>query len=255
MFKEIRVLNKEKNIVRITTADERWYAKPVIDVDTGLPVFKYIPSVTWIADYYPKGIGFYKWLAEKGWDESQAIKESAGTRGTKIHKAIDYLEENNNFPIDTVLEGEPMTTDEIDAVMSFASWWDAEQPELLAKELTVFGDDYAGTLDRIYRMAGRIYIVDFKTSQQIWESMRIQVSAYSHSEIDYKSLKITDDEWTKRGLATLQVGYRLNKARYKFTEQEDKFELFKTAQTIWKNENPDAKVKEKDYPLTIILKK
>ena len=33
-----------------------------------------------IAGHYPKGIAFYKWLAEKGWDESQALKSAAGDK-------------------------------------------------------------------------------------------------------------------------------------------------------------------------------
>jgi hypothetical protein len=255
MHKEIRVVDEAKNIVRITTVDERWYSMPGTNEVTGLPEFKFLPSSTWIADSYPKGIGFYKWLAEKGWDEAKALKESAGTRGTKVHRALDYLEENGVFPIDTILEGEPMATDELECIMSFAAWHEKEQPQLLAKEMTVFGDDYAGTLDRIYRIDGRVWVVDFKTSQYIWESMKLQISSYSHAHIDIKALGITEDEWASRGLAVLQVGYRMNKNRYKFTEIEDKYELFKVARIIWENENKNASVQEKDFPLIIKLKK
>jgi hypothetical protein len=119
--------------------------------------------------------------------------------------------------------------------------------------MTVFGEDYAGTLDRIYEIEGRIWIVDLKTSQQVWEEHKLQISAYSHADIDFVKLGISQEKWDKRGLAVLQLGYRLNKAGFKFTEIEDKYNLFRMARAIWDNENPEAKPKQKDYPLTIKL--
>jgi hypothetical protein len=37
---------------------------------------------------YPKGIEYFKWLAEHGWDEAEQIKREAGTKGDKVHQAI-----------------------------------------------------------------------------------------------------------------------------------------------------------------------
>jgi hypothetical protein len=255
MLKEIKTIDVEKGIVRITTQDERWYSKPEVNPSTGLSEFRHYPSSTWICDYYPKGIGFYKWLAQNGWDEAQTKKEEAGDRGSRVHQATEYLEDNGHFPIDTVLEAGELGADELEAVMAFVRWWTENRPQLLAKELTVFGNGYAGTLDRIYRIFGKIWIVDLKTSQDIWESMKLQISSYSHADIDYKALGITDEEWAGRKLAVLQLGYRKNRARFKFTEIDDKFELFELAMKIWANENPDAKIKQRDFPLTITLPK
>ena len=260
MNKEIKVIDEEKQIVRVTTIDERWYSRPEVNKETGLHEFAYYPSSTWIAGYYPKGIAFYKWLAGKGWDEAEAIKSAAGNRGSKVHQATEYLEETRALPIDMAFTNnetgqlEVLSTEEINCIQSFATWINAQEPELLAKEMTVFGDGYAGTLDRIYRIKGVIWIVDLKTSQYIWEEMKLQISSYSHAKIDYAKLGITDEEWKSRKLAVLQLGYRLNKVNVKFTEIEDKFDLFKVAMMIWANENHDAKPKQRDYPLIIKLK-
>lgn len=259
MNKEIKTIDESKQIIRITTIDERWYAKPNENSATGLPEFKYFPSATWIAGHYPKGVPFYKWLAQNGWNESQAIKESAGRRGTMVHKASEILEAAGELPISTVFddgEGNPihLGPDELDGILSFQKWHDETNPKLVANEMTVFGDDYAGTLDRIYEINGRIWVVDLKTSQDIWEEQKLQVSAYSHSNIDLVKLGIDEEKWKNRGLAILQLGYRRNKAGWKFTEIEDKYNLFRMARAIWDNENPDAKPKQKDYPLTIKLK-
>lgn len=257
MRKEIRAIDEKAGVIRISTLDERWYSKPGINKATGLPEFKFYPSSTWIAGHYPKGVQFYKWLAQHGWDESQAIKESAGRRGTMVHKGTEILEQTGELPISTVFEDPEngssmeMGAEELEGVFSFKRWHDAEKPQLLASEMTVFGDDYAGTLDNIYRIDGRIWIVDKKTSQYIWKEHRAQIASYSHADIDYEVLGITKEEWSKRGLAVLQLGYKLNKNGYKFTEIEDAYDLFKLAKAIWVKENPDAKPKQREYPLTI----
>ena len=91
MKKLIRDVDEKRGIVQITTYDERWYAHEVKDPITGIPTVIFVPSVTWVAESYPKGIAFYKWLADKGWDEAEAIKEAAGDKGSKVHHAIEDL--------------------------------------------------------------------------------------------------------------------------------------------------------------------
>jgi len=257
MHKEIKIINKEKGILRITCLDERWYSKAGENPETKLPEYQFFPSSTWIASHYPKGIAFYKWLADKGWNDAEAIKNAAGNKGSKVHQAIELLEKVGELPIETVFAnsdtgvGEQLATGELDCIFTFTTWHDETKPELIANEMTVFGSNYAGTLDRIYRINGQIYVVDLKTSQQIWEEYKLQVSSYNHASIDYELLGLNEEEWNSRKMAILQVGYRLNKAGWKFTEIEDKFYLFKMAYAIWENENPNTKPKQRDYPLTL----
>jgi hypothetical protein len=53
-----------------------------------------VPSVTWISGFWPKGIGFYKWLADKGWDEAEAAKQAAGDKNEKsLTYALEKLKE------------------------------------------------------------------------------------------------------------------------------------------------------------------
>jgi hypothetical protein len=75
---------------QITVADKRWYMKPAKDAETGLPIYLPVPSVTWIAGFWPQGIHFYKWLAEKGWDEAEAIKAAAGDKGSAVHGLVHH---------------------------------------------------------------------------------------------------------------------------------------------------------------------
>ncbi len=45
MKKEIREIKKKngEKILQITTYDERWYAKEILDPETGLPSYKFYP--------------------------------------------------------------------------------------------------------------------------------------------------------------------------------------------------------------------
>jgi len=247
MKKEIREV--KNGVLQITTYDERWYARQSVDKVTGLPVYEFVPSVTWIAEHYPKGIGFYKWLANKGWDEAEAIKEAAADKGSKVHRAICDLIDSKVVKIDSKYRNsateqeEELTLEEYGAILSFAEWFKETQPTILERELVVWGDGYAGTVDLVCAIKNEVWVVDFKTSQQIWPSHELQVSAYKHALEDSAKYK----------LAILQLGYRLNKKKYKFTKLEDKFDLFLAAKKIWANETNGTMPKQKDYPLEIKL--
>ena len=231
------------NIIQITTLDERWY----YDKKTGL----YYPSSSWISGYYPKGIAFYKWLADKGWSEAESIKASAGNRGSKVHQALEFYENNGSIKMNDEFLNErgvpeELTVEEWECIMAFDLWHKETNPELLMNEDVVLNEEhgYAGTLDRLYKINGEIWVVDFKTSQYIWPEHEIQVSSYKHAVKNHKVDK----------QAVLQLGYKRNKKGYKFTEIEDKFDLFLHAKAIWAHENPEAKPKQRDYPTQLILK-
>src|SRR5258708_7684341 len=113
MKKIIRETDEERGIVQITVADERWYTKPGNHPESGMPIYyEPVPSVTWICGYWPKGIGFYRWLAEKGWDEAEAIKVAAGDKGSRVHLAIEMILSGEEFRIDTKVQDKGRSTEQ-----------------------------------------------------------------------------------------------------------------------------------------------
>lgn len=261
-IKEIITIDGKK-VCRITTPDERWYGEETMNEKTGLPEIQWKPSSTWIKSYYYTSPYLIKWIADKGLTEAERIKKEAGLKGDKIHQATEEIDKGAEIKIDEKFlnketgEMEELTGEEIEAILSYRDYIDKIKPELLANEMTVFAERYAGTLDRIYAIGfvkegvRQIWIVDIKSSQSIWKDMSIQVSSYSHAKIDYEAMGITDEEWKNRRLAILQVGYRKNKNRYKFTEIPDRYDLFEIAYKTWQEENPDAKPFQRDYPLVL----
>lgn len=231
----------DANTIRITTPNERWYRK--------LGEIKWRPSSTWICEFLPKGIGFYKWLAEKGWDEAIAIREAAGNRGSRVHHAIEELICGNIIGIEDVFPDSNnmqagLDVEEWECVMSFHSWWMEAKPRLIAKEQIVFNDKewYAGTLDLICEIGEKRWIVDFKTSQNIYLSHEVQISSYRHCD------GIVVDK-----IGILQLGYRRNKKGWKFTEIQDNFNLFLAAKVLWAEENENKQPLQKDFPRKLSL--
>lgn len=247
MKREIKIVDAENNIIQYTFEDERWYL-----VDG-----KYLPSVSWIASYYPKGIEFQKWLANEGWEGADAKKRTAGEKGSRVHKAIEHLIKGNKITHDAKFSanGEPeqeITAEEYGAIISFARWAEAERPRFLLTETTVCSKKYgyAGTVDAVAMIGDEVYILDWKTSKNIYPSMEIQIAAYREAfrEMGY--------EWAEMAkIAILQVGYDRNKAGYKFTEipLNGTFETFLATRNIWEREAREKQPKQRDYPSEVEL--
>ena len=194
---------------------------------------------------------FYKWLASKGWDEAQAIRNAAGDKGSKVHNAIDLLISGNDIEMSTPFKNpsneqyEELNVDEWETLMSFVSWWKEAKPVKIASEQAIFNDkyNYAGTMDLLCRIGEEVWLIDFKTSQHVWAEHELQISSYKHC-LGQKIDK----------LGILQIGYKMNKRRYKLNEIDDKFDLFLAARQIWEHENKNVSVKQKDYPVKLSLK-
>lgn len=276
MKKIVREVDEKLGIVQVTTADERWYIKQVTNPATKLPELLYVPSVTWIANFYPKGEGFMRWYAEHGYDEAQALKQAAGIRGSKVHEAISAILRCEEVRIDSKFinpeteQEEELTLEEVDAIVSYVNWrkeMEADYAiEVVAFDVTVFSEKhgYAGSIDVILRLTPKPegknpmkltgptpFIIDFKTSQDVYPAYELQLSAYREPLLSGEFFIEGFRDVADIRLAILQIGYRRNKAGYKWNIIEPKFSLFLAARQIWQNECNGAKPKQKDYPIVI----
>lgn len=242
-YKELKTV-AGKSMVQITTLDERWYMNDKKEIK---------PSTTWICSYYPKGVAYYKWLAEHGWDEAESLKKEAGEKGSKIHQIIDKLIDGKTIKMDdkfinnSTKLAEELLVEEWEAIMSFKLWFDETKPEIVDNEFITEAKDYAGTVDILYKdKDGKYHLLDIKSSQYIWKSSELQVSAYKKSVEDEQNIKIDFVE-------ILQVGYRRNKAGYKLTIIDNLYDLFRNTYAIWHDANKDISPKQKDYPMELKL--
>lgn len=269
MKKEIRVVEEKQGLVRVTTTDERWYAKVVSDPADGLPTFAFLPSVTWILSVFPK-LGLMKLRDELGADELEMLKKLGGERGSKVHEACSAIIEGKEVRLDskfinpnTQVE-EELTADEARYIMAFVAWVKAEEPEFLVWDKTIYSEKhgYAGTLDFIARLPKRenaIYLVDIKTSKVIGTDYAMQVSSYKEPIVNLENDLGLVEYLGDMKLAILQLGTKPLKsdpAEYKFKEVDDCFDLFLATRKVWadvyETQIKDHKgASQKDYPLVL----
>jgi hypothetical protein len=187
-----------------------------------------LPSVTGILQYYPKGTGFFKWLALNGWDESERIKEEAGKRGGNVHKVIEeYLTIPNIKTEELDLMLKQIGSIEGDLLKQFIKWWEefnkTHKVKIISLEISGINKEigYVGTIDLVMEIDGELWITDFKTSSQIYKSHTLQLSAYKH-------LGYPDN--TKLALIHIKNGVR-------FIEVKDEFDIFLAVKKIHDFEN------------------
>lgn len=251
MKKDIKIIDKDKGMVRVTMAGERFYIRTEYD-EENLPFVLARPSSTWIASYYYTSPYLIKWLQEKGITESERIKNEAGDKGSRIHKTIDMWLEGKEITIDTKIPNEELGIDEEltpednEAFKSFLDFYKEVKPKILAHNYTVWHEKYAGTIDILCEINGEVGILDIKTGQGVYTEHKLQLSSYKWASQKPEEIK---------KLWILQVGYRYNKWKWKLTEVEDKIKLFGNAYDTWLEENTDkdgklATPKYIEYPIT-----
>lgn len=259
MEKTIRVVDEARQIVQVTTLDERWYAFQEKS-SAGLPVWVFEPSVTFITHYYPKGAGYEKWLADKGYTQAEIIKTEAGDRGTIVHHACEKLITTGVLDMKEKIKDRDgnereMTPDEYYCAINFRDWYIAAgRPpvrkigDVLGVEYTVRSKKYgyAGTLDYLFQVGDELHLYDLKTSKDVYTSHELQLAALKQA--------LSENGLEVNKTFILQVGYTRNKTQhYKVTEVNTDFSLFLSTKSIWANENNGVKPFQRDYPLSITI--
>lgn len=125
------------------------------------------------------------WLA----DRHNAVRDDAGSRGTKLHEAAEHREKFG--------PGGTVDNDAAPFFDAYVNWADRAKPEILAAEMTVVSRKWgmAGTLDNLMRfgddselpkalehLRGKVLLVDKKTSRSVDYTQAWQVNGYSLCE-------------------------------------------------------------------------
>jgi len=160
---------------RIDIFDERWYIKKHI---------RY-PSVTFVqgTEIHPR---LLKWSIEHGTNTYYILEEKQEI-GSTMHHYIQILIEEGKV----TFENRPPNTKESRAfeawkrVMSFNNFYQDtfKHHTVLGVEETVYNEEImvAGTLDAKTELAGKVHIWDWKSSKDIQEHHKQQVSTYAYT--------------------------------------------------------------------------
>lgn len=135
-----------------------------------------LPSVTTLMK--PLSEDFYDGI-------SPEVLDRAAKRGTAIHNAVENFAQ---FGI------EDITPEYAGYFRAFLSWWKARKPEPLAKEHRVYHKVllYAGTVDLICEIKGRLTLVDYKSSASVNSKLcGVQLEGYDRA-LESHGIKVDD---------------------------------------------------------------
>lgn len=237
------IFKKKYRIELAKTLTGHWYHVFLIlksGKEKNIGVF---PSSTTILNAYPQSQFLTKWIADNGWNEAQRIKGEAGERGTRIHAACDILEEGGT------LREEDYSLDEWYKINSFVLWHHEYDPKLITQELAIFSRNggYAGRLDRLYEIKGRVVLLDLKSGSGIHEHFPLQFASYANAIEENTDVKV---DLT----AALQLGNG-SKAGYRYVEYknwQEHYKVFKNVKETWNYSFFGSKKTKKEAPVLVL---
>lgn len=130
-------------------------------------------------------------------------------------------------------------------VESFLTWVDENQPEWFAMEAGVFNrtHNYAGTMDTIMMLNGRMVVLDYKSSKDSYPEHALQLAAYRNAEFmglaDGSEIPMPN---TEAGIILLVQEERCKALEWQCGEAE--FEAFLALRRVYDFNKSNLKSKE-----------
>ena len=229
-----RILQISDDAKQITLPDSRYYQR------NG----EYYPSITYVLSYYPKGKHFEDWLKRVGYN-ADYIVQKAGEEGTQVHEMIEsYLNgEELNFLNSS---GYPQYDPNIwQMFLKFVEWWEEYNPTLIETEVHLFSDELkvAGTCDLVCEIEDELWIIDFKTSNNLQTTYDLQTAIYGkcYEECFGKKADRHGILWLKSSKRKPAKGKMQGKGWEMYESnrtQEENLDIFNTVKKLFDLENP-----------------
>lgn len=149
------------------------------------------PRVTKIVEIKAKPALYHFYAGLNNFAEGERVKLKSATEGTLIHEAVEKI-----------LMGEtPQVADSIKpSIKAFLEFLIQRKiqvdPQFVEKRFVNYEHRYAGTLDAIALIDGKLGILDIKTSQEIYRDYNLQTSAYMAAMKDL--VKNLETRWILR---------------------------------------------------------
>jgi hypothetical protein len=242
-----RLLEISDDYQQITLPDSRYYKR------NG----QYYPSITYVLQYYPKGLHFENWLKKVGYASEHIVKQ-AGEEGTQVHNLIEeYLNgdtikflDDKNFP--------KYKPDIWQMFLRFVEFWETYNPVLIETEVHLFSDEIkvAGTCDLVCEIDGERWIIDFKTSNHIHLTYDLQTAIYKKCYVECFGKEINNCGilWLKSSKRRFNKekmqgkGWEMIQSDRSYEENLD---IFKTVKKLFDLENPIPEPSFTSFPTVV----
>lgn len=131
------------------------------------------PRVTKIVSIKSKPALLYFYAEQANFKAGQAVTQKSAEEGTLVHNTIEAL-----------LLGKPVDIDPSikPSIEAFQRFWEDKNiqvtPDLIEKRIVSYDHRYAGTVDAIALIDGKLGVLDIKTSLSIYRDYNLQTAAY-----------------------------------------------------------------------------
>jgi hypothetical protein len=216
----------------------------------------YFPSVTTLLECYPKPYALLQWMKEVG-NKSDEIRDAAGRRGSTVHALTELYDDDHEVSL-LGDNGQPQYSLEEWAMFErYADFSQRHQPKhkMIEAELICPELGCAGTMDRLSEIGGKLYLIDIKTSNGIYNSYWLQLAAYREMLRILHGIKVDGVAilWLNAKTRTYGKNGDIQGPGWQLSTREktDKdFELFQAVQKLWQAEHENDKPKHTSYQLT-----
>lgn len=185
-----------------------------------------VPRVTHILDQCISDRALAEYANKLGWQHqsfSEAL-ERLGMIGSKVHECINNRIMN--------IESQPPDIEEVRcAYLAYVRWFNdvsaKNSIKVLLNEQPISCKYFGGTVDGVYEINKKIFVVDYKTSSKIYYKQFLQLAAYSYilEQMGYTIsgciiLQLSKKELTYReymlDLAREDARWYFNECKYSF---------------------------------------
>lgn len=211
----------------------------------------FYPSVTTIVGYFkdkPSFEALQKWANFMGFNHRSHITEldKKAKFGTYVHALLAH--ELSSSPIDDKLTEGMLINDINNAHSALESFRQFQAENNLISNSTIFSEEtiiseklgYAGTVDWVGMYKNRLFLIDFKTSHSVHDSMKLQLAAYRQLlkeergiNIESSAILIIKPDKTIENIINME---ELDKSYEKFQKIFELFNLY----------YPDIKITDSD---------
>lgn len=220
---------------------------------------KYYPSVTTILSAAPVDSFFLDWIKLSGKNADWA-RDKAAREGTAVHEALEDVVAGKTVDWKDSYGNAKYSLTVWQMILKGVDFFNTYKPEILASEQFLFSDryEYAGTADFLCRLNNKITLIDYKTSNTISETYRMQLAAYAKAYEEIYGIKIDNTAilWFKastrgpRKGAIQGEGWQL----IEYPDIDKNFEAFLKIYDVYKIYNPGGpKPYTKSYPTEVKL--
>lgn len=237
----------DNNKGRIEFLDSRFY----LTEDGG-----YVPSVTTILEAYPKDAAYFKWIKDVGAD-ADAIRDEAGRRGSVVHQLTEDYDAGKEVTF--IGEGSPkykiLEWSMFERYVEFSITHNPTH-EIIEGNFISNNLGFAGTIDRVCDIYGKNTLLDIKTSNSIYPSYWLQLSAYERLLEENTGIKVDQvailwlnakTRTTGKNGAIQGIGWQL--VTKPIDEVWKDYDMFLATKKLWNAINEDVKPKFVSYQL------